>query len=43
MTVELKNSRIYHYDENKNLKEHLAFSTKFSHFEVLKNDKILVI
>ena len=43
MTIELKNNRIYHYDENRNLKEHFAFSTKFSHFEILKNGKILVM
>ncbi len=43
MTIELKNNRIYHYDENRNLKEHVAFSTKFSHFEILNDGRILVM
>jgi hypothetical protein len=43
MTVELKNNRIYHYDENRKLKEHFAFSTDFSQFEVLKDGRILIM
>ena len=43
MTIELRFNRIYHYDENRNLKEHIAFSTNFSHFEVLKDGRILVM
>jgi outer membrane protein assembly factor BamB len=43
MTIDLYRNRIYHYDENENLKQHFGFSTKFSHFEVLKSGKLLVI
>lgn len=43
MTIDLHNNRIYHYDENRNLKGHTAFSTSFSNFEVLENGKVLVM
>ena len=43
MTIELRNNRIYHRDENGTLKEHFSFSTNFSHFGVLNDGKILVI
>ena len=43
MTIELRNNRIYHYDENRKLKEHFAFSTSFSHFEILNDGRVLVM
>jgi hypothetical protein len=43
MTVAIKNNRIFHYDENGTLKEHFGFSTQFSHFEILKDGRLLVM
>lgn len=43
MTIDFRNNRIYHYDENRNLKEHKPFSSTFSHIEILSNRKLLII
>ena len=43
MTIELRNNRIYHYDETQKLREHFAFSTNFAQFEVLNDGRILVM
>lgn len=43
MTIDFRNNRIYHFDENLRLKEQKPFSTNFSHIEVLENGKVLII
>ena len=43
MTIDLIRKRIYHIDENRNLKEHFAFCTNFSHFEILNDGRVLVM
>ncbi len=43
MTIDFRNNRIYHFDENRKLKEHKPFSSSFSHMEILPNGKLLII
>lgn len=43
MTIDIKNNLIYHFDENRNRKEHRAISTSFSQIEVLNDGRILVL
>jgi hypothetical protein len=43
MTIDIRNNRIYHFDEKINKKEHRPFSTNFSQIEVLNDGRILVL
>ena len=43
MTIDIKNNRIYHFDEEANLIEHRPFSTGFKEIEVLANGDLLII
>jgi|SRR5690606_27248699 hypothetical protein len=43
MTIDFKNNRIYHFDEDLKLTEHKPISTEFKEIEVLSNGKILVL
>ena len=43
MTIDFKNHRIYHFNKDINLTEHLPISTDFKEIEVLSNGDILVI
>lgn len=43
MTIDFKNNRIFHFDEELNVREHKPISTEFKEIEVLPNGCILVI
>jgi hypothetical protein len=43
MTIDLENNLIYHFDENRNKREHKPISTNFSQIEVLSDGRILVL
>jgi|GEM_PF-2588096 len=43
MTIDFKNNRIFHFDQDLNLTEHKPISTEFKEIEVLSNGRILIV